>query len=172
MSERRPSRGFTLVEMLVVISIISILAGLVLGALGVARTRSKMAQTEATIKLLEGALERYEMDFQDYPPSDGDATGIKGSERLWTCLRTEKKEGPYIQSADARTCDVNGNGDLEIADAWNRPIRYLHHRDYPNRGNPRKGTYRLLSAGPNGIYEEGAKNSDDIVNWDINKPDK
>jgi type II secretion system protein G len=69
MSERRALRGFTLVKMLVVISIISILIGLLLGALSAARTRAKVAQTEATIKLLKGALERYEMDFQDYPPS-------------------------------------------------------------------------------------------------------
>jgi len=167
----RPARGFTLIEMLVVISIITILAGLVLGALGTARRISKEHATEATLILLKGALERYEEDFQDYPPSEGDLTGIRGSEGLWRCLRTDKKNGPYIEPADVRTCDSNGNGELEVADSWNRPIRYLHHRDYQSR-NPMKHSYRLLSAGSNGNFEDGIKTSDDIVNWDKSKPEK
>lgn len=159
-------------EMLVVISIISILAGLVLAGLSTARRRAKEMQTEALLTAaLRGALDRYEADYQDYPPSEGDITGIRGSELLWRCLRSEKKEGPYLDAADVRTCDSNMNGDPEIADAWNRPIRYLHHRDYGSR-KPNKLNFRLISAGANGVYEEGAKNSDDIVNWDKAKPDK
>ncbi|MGD0091153.1 MAG: prepilin-type N-terminal cleavage/methylation domain-containing protein [Planctomycetota bacterium] len=162
--------GFTLVEMLVVIAIISVLSALVLAALGTARRTANENATKAIIKLLEGALERYSTDFNDYPPSDGDETGIRGSENLWRCLRTEKKEGPYLRDGDIKTCDSNRNGEPEIADAWGRPIRYLHHHDYGSK-NPRKHDFRLISAGPNGIYEEGHKTSDDIVNWDKNGPE-
>jgi general secretion pathway protein G len=166
-----PRRGFTLVEMLVVIAIISVLGALVLGALASARRRANEMATSATIKLLEGCLERYMMDFQDYPPSDGDETGIRGTENLYRCLRTEKKEGPYLQdNADIRTCDSNGNGETEIADAFGRPIHYLHHRDYGSR-NPNKHTYRLISAGADGVYEGGDRHSDDIVNWKKDSPE-
>jgi prepilin-type N-terminal cleavage/methylation domain-containing protein len=164
-------RGFTLIEMLVVMAIIGTLAGLVLGALSATRRISKERATEAMFTLLKGALQRYETDYQDYPPSDGDTSGLKGSENLWKCLRSEKKEGPYIESADVRTVDSDGNGDAEIADAFNHPIRYLHHRDYGSK-NPRKHEYRLMSAGPNGTFEEGKKGTDDIVNWDKEHPEK
>jgi prepilin-type N-terminal cleavage/methylation domain-containing protein len=168
---RGEKSGFTLVEMLVVIAIISVLGALVLGALGAARRRANELATSATIKLLQGALERYNMDFQDYPPSDGDETGIRGSENLYRCLRTEKKEGPYlVDNADVRICDSNSNGELEIADAWGRTLRYLHHRDYGSK-NPNKHTYRLISSGPNGVYEGGERHSDDVVNWDKNSPE-
>jgi prepilin-type N-terminal cleavage/methylation domain-containing protein len=166
----RQRRGFTLVEMLVVIAIISVLAGLVLGALGAARRQANINATKLIIKALEGALERYATDWQDYPPSDGEETGIRGAENLWRCLRTEKKEGPYVSDADFKVCDSNRNGEFEFADAWGHPIHYLHHRDYASK-NPRKQTFRLISPGPNGIYEEGHKSSDDIGNWDKDGPE-
>ncbi|MCY3020606.1 MAG: prepilin-type N-terminal cleavage/methylation domain-containing protein [Planctomycetota bacterium] len=169
MGSRR--RGFTLMEMLVVISIITILSGLVLGAMAIVRQRSKEHATLLTLQLLDAALQRYEQDYQDYPPSEGDQEGIRGSENLLRMLLSEKKEGPYIRSNDVRMCDANRNGELEIADAWNKPIRYLHHRDYHGT-SPNKHTYRLISGGPNGLYEEGAKGSDDIVNWNKARPDQ
>lgn len=165
------ARGFTLIEMLVVISIITILAGLILGALWKARQTAKEQGTATTLKLLGAALQSYELSFQDYPPSEGDPDGIKGSETLFQCLRTEKKDGPYIQSADVKVCDFNNNRELEIADEWNQPIRYLHHRDYGSK-NPLKHTYRLISAGPNRVFEDGRKGSDDIVNWNKAVPDQ
>jgi len=54
-------RGFTLVELLVVVSVIAILAGLVLGALNAARQSAREAKTKATItKLHNIVMERYE----------------------------------------------------------------------------------------------------------------
>lgn len=167
MNSRR--RAFTLVEMLVVIGIIAILAGLIMGVLAYVSKKAKVNATELRIKAVEAALMQYEHDFHDYPPSGAGADGVAGSESLLRCLTTEKNNEPYIRYADIRTCDANGNGQLEIADEWNRPIHYFHHRDYQSQ-SPNKQTYRLISAGPNSKYEDGAKGSDDIVNWDKDHP--
>ena len=167
----RRLQGYTLIEMLVVIAIITTLAGLVLGAIGAVRRSSAEKSVQATLMILAAALERYENDFNDYPSSDGDLDGIKGAENLYQCLMTDQKEGPYIKATDVKTCDTNANGVPEIADFWGRPIRYLHHRDYQNQP-PNRRTFRLMSAGPNGVPENGVVDSDDIVNWDKAKPNQ
>jgi len=157
-------------ELLVVIAIISVLAALSLTGLSYARRVSNERATLATIKILESALERYETDFHDYPPSDGDPEGIAGAENLWECLNTEKKEGPYLKSGDIRSIDSNNNQRNEPADHWNQPIRYWHHRDYQNR-NPNKRTFRMISSGANSILESGRRETDDIPNWNKDKPE-
>jgi type II secretion system protein G len=167
---RTPPRGFTLIEMLIVIAIISILGGLVLGALATARTRTKISTTEARLRLIAQALDRYEQDFTDYPPSEGD-DGIKGAQALWQCLTTDAKGGPYLKKSDVPTVDMTGNGDFAIADEWRRPILYAHHSDYRNKP-PNKHEYRLMSSGPDGKMQYGAPDSDDIVNWDKSKPEQ
>ncbi len=165
-ARRKP--GFTLIEMLVVITIISILSGLVLAALSAARRQAKEKATALLLTQIGGALDRYEQDYQDYPPSDGDLEGIVGAENLLKCLTSEKKNGPYLRYEDIHVCQTEHGVDA-IGDEWRHPIRYLHHRDYGNHA-PRKGTYRLISAGADGIYQNGERGSDDIVNWDKEKP--
>jgi hypothetical protein len=116
--------------------------------------------------LLKAALSVYETDFDDFPPSNGD--GIKGAASLYKCLTTEKKNGPYIKLGELAPCTTE-DGSSAFADGWNRPVYYLHHHDYRNKP-PNKRDYRLMSAGPNGVYESGNKGSDDIVNWEIDNP--
>jgi len=169
MSSGRASRGFTLIEMLVVISIITILGGLLLVAISAARSRAMISRTDAQIKLISAAILRYEQDFQDFPPGAGDEEGLEGAESLLECLSTEKKEGPYLKAGEVPTSDVDGDGRYEMEDAWRQPIRYWHHRDYRNQP-PRKGDFRLISNGPNRQFEGGAPESDDVVNWDRERP--
>ncbi len=164
----RARAGFTLLELLIVITIIAILSAALIGTMGIVQKRSRISLTKAQFDLLKSALSRYEGDFDDYPPSDGDL--IKGAQNLYSCLTTTKKGGPYIAPGDIATCDATGNGDTAFADQWKRPVYYMHHHDYRNQA-PNKQTFHLISAGPNGVLEDGEKSSDDIVNWDKDKPE-
>lgn len=70
-------RGFTLIEMLVVISIIGILATLVAANLNSARSRARDAERKSDIKNIQTALRIYYNDHNGYPASD-DSDQIKG----------------------------------------------------------------------------------------------
>jgi len=66
---RRFLRSFTLIEMLVVIVIISILAGLLMPALMAARRRSRIASCKSNLHQFALAIEMYKTDYSDfYPP--------------------------------------------------------------------------------------------------------
>lgn len=60
-------RGFTLLELLVVVAIIAVLATLILGGLAAARRRTKVALAKNNIASLKAALQMYETDTGRYP---------------------------------------------------------------------------------------------------------
>ncbi len=61
------SRGFTLIELVIVMSIIIVLAGLILATSGYVQEKSKRSRTEAEIAAISAALENYKADNGIYP---------------------------------------------------------------------------------------------------------
>ena len=60
-------RAFTLVEMLVVIAIIAILAGILIPVVGRAKTKTKVAAARVEMAGLETAIKSYKNDYNRWP---------------------------------------------------------------------------------------------------------
>lgn len=67
MNVKKPPAGFTLLEMLVVLVIIGLLAGLVGPRLFGKVDESKVKTAQTQIKMLRGALETYRLDIGRFP---------------------------------------------------------------------------------------------------------
>lgn len=71
--DRRASRAFTLVELLVVVGIIALLIGLLLPALGKVVQRAKSTQTLGTMQNFAKACDAYFQEFGEYPSAIPDS---------------------------------------------------------------------------------------------------
>jgi len=85
---QKPSKGFTLVEMLVVITIIGILAVLAVPNITKAMNKAKESQCKANLHIVQEALERYNSDKGQYP---GYIAG--GNNAAWTIFRQKARDG-------------------------------------------------------------------------------
>jgi len=75
----RAARGFTLVELLLVMGIIIMLVGLLFPAVNAAVTAVRVISTETTIRNLSAGLETFKQDWNIYPPSGKNRDGCPKS---------------------------------------------------------------------------------------------
>lgn len=135
----RRSHAFTLVELLLVLSILALLAGLVLPKLVGTKEKANIKATIAQIGAFKTALDLFEVDNGKYPP------GRNGLNDL------------IVKPRYAST-DWHQYMDKIPLDPWGNPYIY----DCPGRHNPT--SFDISSAGPDGQ----AGNDDDICNWERN----
>jgi general secretion pathway protein G len=77
-TSRKGHSGFTLIELMAVVTIIVILAGLVVGGLGFVTERQAKEKARVQIALLSKAIEEYKLDMGQYPGTV-DNTPIAGT---------------------------------------------------------------------------------------------
>ena len=97
---RRNHTGFTLVELVIVITILGILAGVVLFALSGTTTTAAQAACKADAKSVETALESYKSQNGAYPtPGTGDPSTVGGAITYYAPLTSTTAGGPWLRSA-------------------------------------------------------------------------
>ncbi|HEX3600840.1 MAG TPA: prepilin-type N-terminal cleavage/methylation domain-containing protein [Lacipirellulaceae bacterium] len=109
---QRPRRGFTLVELLVVITIIGILAALITVAAIGALKKSRQAQIKAELNQIATAVDDYKNKTTAYPPNcqtDGPAANTLDEQSILTDLRRHVKQiAPRSQEDDALVARLAG----------------------------------------------------------------
>jgi len=138
-SVRRGERGFTLVEILVVITIIGLIMGLVGPRVLNYLTESKAKAAKIQIESFSSALDLYFLDNGRYPSSSeglGALVQRPGSTMTWN--------GPYLKGA------------IVPNDPWGNPYVY--------RAPGQHGTYDIMSYGSDG-QEGGTGAASDIASW-------
>jgi general secretion pathway protein G len=134
----RDRRGFTLVELLVVIVILGLLVSLVGPRVFRNIGKGQQATAKAQIELLGQALDQYRLDIGVYPPTS------QGLNALVTNPGEDGWDGPYLKKAIP-------------LDPWKRQYNYQSpgtHSDYD-----------LYSYGMDGS-PGGEKENKDVASWE------
>ena len=136
----RSTRGFTLVELLLVLVILGILAAIVVPKFAGRTEQARLTAAQTQISSFATALDAFEVDNGYYPK------GKNGLFDLVTAPRDAQNwHGPYVKEIPK--------------DPWQREYIY----ECPGRHN--STSYDLSSMGP----DARAGSEDDITNWQIKK---
>ena len=133
--------GFTLIEIMVVVVIIGILAGIVAPKIFGNVDKANITRAKQDIHGIEGALDMYKLDNFDYPSTDQGLQALvtnPGDVRNW-------RPGGYLKRLPQ--------------DPWGREYLYL------NPGE--RGEVDIYTMGKDGQVG-GEESSADIGNWDLN----
>lgn len=155
---RRAGRrgGFTIIEMLVVIGIIVLLAGLLTSGIHVARQHARKKTTLLMFEAVALALDRYSSDFNQYPDGSGNA---ESAEILYRALAERVGFGPYLKGLTPdQAGDADNDGAMELLDGWRQPIRFADAQYLADVEGPER-EFELRSAGADGEFNT----HDDIV---------
>jgi general secretion pathway protein G len=140
---RRLARGFTLIEIMVVVVIMGVLAALVVPKLMSRTGESKIAAARVDISTVMQALKLYKLDNQRYP----------STEQGLTALLTKPTAGPA-----ATGWKSGGYLEKMPKDPWGSPYQFLSPGIH--------GEVDVFSLGADG-QPGGAGDDADIGSWEI-----
>jgi general secretion pathway protein G len=135
------NHGFTLVEMLLVLVILSTLAAIVYPNISKHALRGRITATKTQLEVFRTSLAQFEMDNDHFP------SGPNGLSELVQRPRDAKNwRGPYLEKGIPK-------------DPWG------HDYIYVCPGNHSPAVYDLSSMGPDGVHGT----EDEITNWRTNE---
>ena len=156
--------AFTLIELLIVISIIAVMAGLLMPAISTAQTRAKKMTSKNFMVQLATAIERYKADYGFYPEilTEKDRVNLgdgNNSENLIKSLTGKNPDGTALSNSDRNkynrrmisyidfdnTTLIKKNNKWTIIDGFGNPNIYICV-DKTGAGSIKKG-YPALTDG-------------------------
>ncbi len=137
-------RGFTLIEIMVVVVIIGLLAAFIVPQVMGRVDEARITKVKGDIQMLETALSMYRLDTARYP------TTQQGLMALVT-----KPEDPAV-----RNWKPGGYLSRVAKDPWGNEYRYVHP-------GTKGREYDLYSLGPDGQEGTSESDRDNIGNWNL-----
>ncbi len=148
MNQRKPNRkkqrGFTLMELLVVLGILVLLIAIVTPRIIGTQEKADLKATQIQIGSFKGALERYTLEMRGFPKSEQGLKALVSKPSDDQGNAGQKWDGPYV------------NDNVLPSDPWGNEYQY----EYPPVNGKGKSP-DIWSYGPDG--EDGT--DDDIVSW-------
>ena len=144
-NKKRDERGFTLIEIMVVIVILGILAAFIAPKFIGQEEKARNIQARVQIKSLESALQFYKLDTGSYPTTEQGLQALVEPPATGE-LAKSWREGGYLEKGKVPN------------DPWGNPYIYLCPGTH--------GDYDIMSYGADGIAGGEGKNAD-INNWDL-----
>ena len=142
---RKDDRGFTLIELMVVIVILGVLAGLIVPRIMDRPEEARRTKAAVQVQQLEQALKLYKLDNGQYPSTEQGMLALVEAPSVGR-LPKKWREGGYLEKGKIPK-DPWGNEFIYISPGLN-------------------GDFDLISYGPDG--EPGGEGEDaDINNWEL-----
>lgn len=132
-------RGFTLIEVMVVVVILGILAAIIVPKIMSRPEQARLVKVKQDILAIQSALDLYKLDNSIYPSTDQGLQALVSKPTLAPIPRNWKSEG-YLQQLPE--------------DPWGEAYQYVNNDD----------ALRIFSFGPKG--KEGGS---EIGNWNMDQ---
>ena len=139
----RAARGFSLVEILVVLVIIGLLVSIVAPNVLQRADEARVQKVRADFKNIETALKLYKLDNFNYPTTEQGLAALVDKPTMEPVPRNWK-QGGYLESVPA--------------DPWGNPYKYLSPPEFG------RGDYDIYTLGADGI-SGGEEQNADLGNW-------
>lgn len=183
----QPRKAFTLMELLVVIGIIGILAGMVFAGVQVAKKAGLKTKTQSILGQVTAALSSYRQMNNCYPDTYAPTWATGGYDGVFIS-GTSVHKAPAVTDWEiankllVEQLNISGQSfGSPLKDAWNSNLRYRPARFFPfddaaailidkDTGVPGRDSFQLWSIGPDrtdqfGEKTYGGKPGDDLTSW-------
>jgi prepilin-type N-terminal cleavage/methylation domain-containing protein/prepilin-type processing-associated H-X9-DG protein len=169
------SRGFTLIEVLVVVAIIAVLVAVLLPALSAARAQARTSLCASNLHQAGTAVGTYAAQYRDFIPRGGTIEKyFSGGELHWTLLLLQQMDrsmqNVIARAREAGTASTDWNG--KVFEARGIKLNELVWRElarYPVFQCPDRPTPEVLSFTVNAFYPK-ALQPGDLGFWDMTLP--
>lgn len=171
----RNQKGFTMVELIVIVAVIAILGGILTPMVIKEIGKSKITRASADMEAVSTAFTQYYVDTGFWPEKYDGSKNRRAALRAYDCFYDNTKnlsgwDGPYLEKGTDKAgkrvvANKNGTTWEGIVDPWGQPFRVIYGKA---GGATVGGAISVVCAGPNGKFDTSDA---DALLGDLSKDD-